>query len=103
MAEPAPPAPTSSAFLPAGTQPLSFMAVTKPRPSNMSPCQLPSGLRRMVLTVRRKAARSDVVAHSAKQANLCGTVAMMPSTFFASDTPASQAARSAGVTWAGIT
>ncbi|EWS61365.1 hypothetical protein Y695_04535 [Hydrogenophaga sp. T4] len=77
------------------------MAVTKPRPSNMSPCQLPSALRRMVLTVCRKAARSEVVAQRSVQANLCGTVTMMPSTFCASEAPRTQSARWAGDTWTG--
>ena len=69
----------------------------------MSPCQVPSGLRRMVLTVCKNAARSDVVAHRSKHANLCGTVTMMPSALRCRPTPATHAARSAGGTWAGTT
>ena len=55
----------------------------------------------MVLTVCRKAPRSEVVAHRSVQANLCGTVTMMPSTFCASEAPRTQSARCAGDTCAG--
>src|SRR5574343_1765471 len=71
-------------------------------PSNMSPCQVPSALRRRVLTACKKPARSEVVAHRSKHANLCGTVTMRPSTLCASDTPRVQPAKSAGRTWAGM-
>ena len=38
----------------------------------MSPCQLPSALRRMVLTVFRNRARLDVLPQRSQQANLWG-------------------------------
>ena len=79
MAEPAPPAPTSSARRPAGSKPAARRPPRRPSPSVMSPCQVPSALRRRTLADWSKRARSVAVAQWRKAANLCGTVATMPS------------------------
>ena len=75
----APPAPISKARLPSSSAPFFRIAPTWPGPSNMSPCQEPSGLRRMTLAEPSTCVVFDIVRQCGTTANLCGTVMQMPS------------------------
>ena len=67
----------------------------------MSPCQVPSGLRRMTLTTPSILARSELVAQCAKAASLCGMVTRIPSTFGVAVRPAMTASRASAGTCIG--
>ncbi|SAK56645.1 hypothetical protein AWB80_02180 [Caballeronia pedi] len=103
IADPAPPAPISSARLPFGSQPASRNAATMPMPSDAPPCHVPSALRLSMLTAPRNAPSSVSDLQCAVALNLCGTVMITPSQFCKRAMPAKNVSRSSGATCAGIT
>ena len=102
MALPAPPAPRRRARAPSGWAPWSICAFTKARPSSMSPCQVPSLLRRMMLTTFSSEAVVELVVQYAKAANLCGIVTRIPSTFAVAVSPVITTSRSSAGTCIGM-